>query len=64
MKDQLYERLQAFSVRGTEKAVLTDINKFSISEDASLEEILRREADHLFTMMQVASQVIMRGDET
>ena len=68
IKEQLYQKLHVFKSRsaGTRAptTVSVDTTMFDILEHFSIEDILRKEIDHVFTIRRLLDTVVLRGDET
>ena len=69
IKDQMYTKLLVFKARTQGKRTnpqsnSVDNGQFQVSEQFSVEEILRKEIDHFFVMTQVLNTVVLKGDET
>ena len=39
-------------------------NEFIIDDEISFEDMIRKEIDHIFIMMQLLNTIVLKGDET
>ena len=70
IKEQLHQKLLQFKARtqgrigpASQANAAADNIQFDISEQTSLEDILRSEIDHFFLMTQLLNTIVLKGDE-
>ena len=70
IKNQLYAKLNFFKARTQGKKqpskakAQAEAGLFEILDGSSIDEILRKEIDHLFIMTQILNSIVLKGDET
>ena len=69
VKEHLYSKLLLFKSRSAGARNPSQANQieeglFELRENCHIEEVLRKEIDHVFIMTQLLNTVVLKGDET